>query len=200
MKKWIVLLIATGFCTLASQNALATPSTQKAHPKSRASHSKSEGASMGLKAFGVQVGMVSPEDIDATAGFGIFADWGTMAPNFRLKSHLDYWSASEDAPFGGEATLRDVALTMRGHYLFPVTSPRFQPFVGAGLGLHFLNAKVEVPGYPNVEDSSTKLGLDFGGGFAAPISPKTDFTTELWYGVVDNANQLSLKVGMAFKM
>ena len=74
------------------------------------------------------------------------------------------------------------------------------PFVGAGLGLHFLNAKAEVPGYPDVEDGTTKLGLDFGGGFTTPMTPRTEFRSEMWYGVVSDYSQWSLKAGLTFKL
>jgi hypothetical protein len=180
LKKWSVILVVL-CCGLASQNALAQ-------------------ANLGLKTAGFQVGVVSPENSDATLGFGGFADWGTLTPNIHLVSHLDYWSKSESSPFGEEVSVRDVALSMRGKYMFAVSSPKFQPFAGLGLGMHFLNARVEVPGFPTAEDSSTKLGMDFGGGFTSPLSPKTDLQAEMWYGIVDNFSQLSVKAGMAFKL
>ena len=181
MRKSIVPVIVLTFCALTSQNALAQ-------------------ADLGPKAAGVQLGIVSPENADATVGFGVFADLGTMAPNMRLASHLDFWSKSEDSPFGGSASVSDVALSMRGKYMFQVSSPKIQPFAGVGLGMHFLHAKVEVPGFPPIEDSSTKFGLDLGGGFGTPLNPRTDLRTELWYGVVDNFSQFSVKVGLAFKL
>jgi opacity protein-like surface antigen len=181
LKKSMIALLALCSCVIASQDAMA------------------EG-NLGLRAAGVQVGMVNPEDVDATLGFGAFADWGSLTPNIKLVSHLDYWSKSEgSAPFG-EATIRDVALSMRGKYMFPVSSSTFQPFAGVGIGLHFLNAKVEVPGFPAIEDGTTKIGFDFGGGFSRPINPRMDFQAETWYGVVDGFNQFSLKGGLAFKL
>lgn len=174
------MLLVLG-CGLASQNALAQ-------------------ANLGLKTAGFQVGMVSPEDTDAALGFGAFADWGTLAPNIHLVSHLDRWSKSENLALGGEASVRDVALSMRGKYMIPVSSARWQPFAGAGLGMHFLKAAVEVPGFAPVEDSSTKLGVDLGGGFATPLSPKANLQAEMWYGIVDGFSQLSVKAGMAFKL
>lgn len=181
MKKLILPVAILGLCTFASQNALAQ-------------------SNLGMKGWGVQVGMVSPESMDATLGFGAFADLGTMTPNLRLVPHLDYWSKSVDLTGGGTSSVRDIALTVRGKYMIPVSNPSIQPFAGAGLGLHILSAKVEAPGFPTEEDSSTKLGLDFGGGVTSPMNPKTDFVAEAWYGVVDSFSQLSLKVGLAFKL
>jgi len=181
LKKPIAILATLLFCAMAAQNA--TAQTQ-----------------LGPHAIGMQLGIVSPENSDAAVGFGVFADMGTLTPSIRLLSHLDYWSKSVDSPFGGSATVGDVALTARGEYMFPVRTPRVQPFAGAGLGMHFLHAKVETPGFPDITDSSTKLGLDMGGGFAMPVNPRTDFRTEMWYGIVDGLNQLSIKAGLAFKL
>jgi hypothetical protein len=59
-----------------------------------------------------------------------------------------------------------------------------------------------VPGFPatTVEDSSTKLGLDLGGGVATAINPQLDFLGELWYGIVSDVSQLSLRVGVSYKL
>jgi len=181
VKKWIAGLISLSFCILGSQNALAQ------------SH-------LGLTAAGVHLGLVSPENMDTTVGLGAFADLGTMAPQVHLVSSLDFWSKSQSVPFGGDASVRDIALTVRGEFMFPVTSPKVKPFAGGGLGLHYLTGKVSAPGFPTIESSSTKLGLDLGGGMATPLGPKTDFLAELWYGVVDTANQLSIRAGLSFKL
>ena len=166
MRRRIVPFLALGFCAFLSQNAIAQ-------------------SNLGLKAAGVELGIVSTENLSATPEFGAFADLGTLAPNIRLMSHLELWSHSEDMPFGGTATFGDVALRVRGEYEFVTSSPRVQPFVGAGLGLHFLHAKVEDPLFGTADDSSTKLGLDLGGGFVSPVNPKVNFIGEGWYGVVD---------------
>lgn len=181
MKKSIIALLVLALCAVSSQNARAE-------------------ASLGLRSAGVQVGMVSPEDVDATLGFGVFADWGEMAPNFRLASHLDYWSKSEGDASNGEARIRDIQLAMRGKYMFPVPSSNFRPFAGLGVGMHFLNAEVQVPTLPTTSVSETRVGFDFGGGFTTPLNNRTDLVGEAWYSIVDGFNQFSLKAGMAFRL
>ena len=37
-----------------------------------------------------------------------------------------------------------------------------------------------------------------GGGFYVPMSPTWDFTTELWYGIVSDMNQLWLGIGAQY--
>ncbi len=181
MKKLILLLSILSICSLASQNAMAE-------------------TDLGLHGIGAQVGIVSPEDMDATAGLGAMANHGMLADNVRLVSHLDFWSKTEDGTGGAQASVRDVALGARCEYTFATSSTRFMPFAGAGLGMHFLNAKVESPGFPDVEEGSTKLGFDFGGGFSMPVNGRTDFRSEGWYGIVDSSTQLSVKAGFMFKV
>ena len=114
MRNLFTALAVVVFCTAGAQNALA----------------KSD---LGLTAVGVNLGVVDPEGTDATLGFGVFADWGTVAPQFRVATHLDYWSKSEDLGFGADASVTDISFVARGRYMITVDSPKFQPFVGMGM-------------------------------------------------------------------
>jgi opacity protein-like surface antigen len=159
---------------------------------------------IGFKAIGGAVGFVSPENMDGTFSIGALADLGTITPDIGLEAHLDYWSWSETA-FGVEATARDITLGARGKYYFEVANSKIRPFAGAGLAFHFIRAEVTTPpfgGQPaeTVSDSQTKLGLDLGGGLATPINPRVDFLGELWYGIVSDVSQFSLRAGLAFKV
>lgn len=180
MQKLLVGMAVALFCSAASQNAMA-------------------GTNLGLRSIGADVGFVDAEGVDGTAGFGVFANLGNLSRDIRLAPHLGYWSKSQS--FGGaETSVHDISFGTRGEYMFHVSSPKFQPYAGAGLGLHFLSAKVSVPGFVDAKDSSTKLGLDMGGGFITPLSPKTDLSVDLWYGVVQDFSQVSLKVGVSFDL
>lgn len=158
---------------------------------------------IGFKHAGVAIGYVSPENIDGTLGVGVFADLGTLTPVISLEPRIDYWSHSEEA-YGSKATIRDIAVGARGKYHFSTAKPNVRPFAGAGLGMHFINAEVSisVPGYPTMtaDDSSTKLGLDLGGGVETSLSPRADLNGELWYGIVSDVSQLSLRVGLSYKL
>lgn len=199
MKKALFVLATFLFCIATSQNALANPAkaTKSAKPVKSAKPAKTDNSGLGLKRLGVEAGLVDPEAVGSTIGFGVFADLGNLAHDIRLSSHLGYWSKSENA-FGAEASLRDISVGARARYMFHVASPKLQPYVGTGLGLHFFNTKVEVPGF-SVEDSATKLGLDLGGGVLTPVSPKTDLFADLWYTVAD-IDMLSMKAGVSFRL
>ena len=203
MKKAIIVLAVFVFCIASSQNASATPAkTTKPAKTARAAkpakvHRESNSSGLGLTALGVEAGLVDPEAAGSTIGFGAFANLGNIARDVRLSSHLGYWSKSENA-FGAEASIRDISLGARAKYMFHVSSPKLQPYVGTGLGLHFFHMKAGIPGF-TVEDTVTKLGWDLGGGVLTPVSPKADLFGDMWYTVAD-INEFTMKVGLAFRM
>ena len=164
---------------------------------------------IGLKGVGVEIGLVGPENVDATIGVGLFVNLGSFAPNFLWEAHIDYWSETENIVGGGRATVRDAAIGSRTRYMFPVSNSRVEPFVGAGLALHFVRAEFYMPAQSidgivfvqeqDFSNTDTKLGLDMGGGLITAINDNADFIGELWYGIVDNVNQISFKLGVAVK-
>lgn len=163
---------------------------------------------LGFKGVGGELGIVNPEDIDATLGLGVFADFGEIIPSLRLEGYLDYWSNSQ-SEFGFEMSVRDIALGAKTKYVFKMSNSIVQPFVGGGLGIHFIHGEVTMPDQNvggfiipglTVDDSSTKLGLDLGGGMSIPINHKMDFLTELWFGIVSDVNQMSFKLGMVYRL
>lgn len=159
---------------------------------------------IGLKRVGVAVGFVDPENMDGTFSFGAFTDLGTITPNVKLESRLDYWSWSK-SEFGAETKTSDITLGARGKYFFELQNSKLRPFAGAGLALHFLHGEVTTPaggGLPamTASDSETKLGLDLGAGASTPMTPKVDLLSEVWYGFVSDVNQFSLRVGLSYKL
>ena len=177
-----IALLMIAVCTLAAQPARAQ-------------------SDLGFKRGGVAVAMVSPENIAASFGLGVFADHGTIAPRWGLESRLDWWSHSESI-FGTDASISDITLGERVKYQFAVTSPNFQPFAGFGLGMHFLSADVVVADPSSgttmkASSSETRVGFDFGGGFTTAMNPSVDFVGEAWYSVVSDFNQFSLRAGVS---
>ena len=175
------LLLTFALCSLWCQSAVAQ-------------------SDIGLKGAGFAVGIVSPEDMDATFGVGAFLDLGSIVPNLHLEPRVDYWSKSEDV-FGGSVSVRDIAIGARAKYYFPIANPKLRPFAGGGLALNLLNAEVEMidpftGGTMTVDDSASKVGLDLGGGLATPLGPRTTFLTEVWYGIVSDFSHITLRVGL----
>src|SRR5258708_4022103 len=153
-------LLMLAICTIAAQPALAQ-------------------SNLGFKRGGIAVSMVSPENLNATLGLGVFADMGTIAPRWGLESRLDWWSHTESF-FNVDATVSDITLGGRTKYQFRVSNPNMQPFMGMGLGFHFLSAEVGAmdpfTGTAfTTKASETRLGLDIGGGLQTAINPSTNF-------------------------
>ena len=184
MKRIALMLVMVG-CTMGATQALAQ-------------------SDLGLKRVGAAVGYVSPENLDGTFSIGAFADMGNITPTISLEPRLDFWSWSDES-FGAKTSVSDVKIGARGKDWFEVANQRIRPFAGAGLGIHFLHAQVDIPaqgGFPAMtsEDSTNKLGLDLGGGIQAPMNERMDFHAEVWYGVVSDVNQFSLRVGLSQKI
>jgi opacity protein-like surface antigen len=189
--------------TSAAVTAPRAKATTRPAPAPQAESDSPGHMNLGLRAIGGSLGFVSPENSDGTYTLGAFADCGRITPNIMLEPHLDYWSKSEES-FGAKASIRDVILGAHAKYMFETTSSSLQPFLGAGLGLHFLHAEatIPVPGFPsqNAEDSSTKLGLDIGGGVSTPIGLRSNLGGDVWYGIVSDVSQFSMRLGMSYRL
>jgi hypothetical protein len=161
-------------------------------------------SNLGLKQLGIAAGYVSPENLDGTGSFGVFADHGTLTPNVHLESHADYWGWSQNS-LGIESKVHDITVGVRSKYQFEVKNSKFIPFAGVGLGMHFIHSEATFPaggGFPaeTASESKTKLGVDLGGGLSTAVSPRADLMGELWYGVVTDVSQFSMRVAMSFKL
>ena len=188
MKK-ILFAMAVVFCMTASQNAWAK-------------------SNIGLTRLGVDAGVVDVDGGGSTLGLGVTMDMGTFSKDVRFSFHGNYWNDTESS-FDMETGVRDISFGARARYMFHMDSPKFQPYAGGGLGLHFYRASVTIPAIdlgggviiPGEEysDTTTKLGMDLSGGFLVPMSAKTDFTTDVTYTLSD-IDQFSLKAGFSFKV
>jgi opacity protein-like surface antigen len=201
----LVLIAATASAAMAKSKSASKSATKSVTTSEPRAVSKSEPRSdFGLKGLGVAVGFVSPENLDGTFSIGAFANLGMITPNIGLEPRLDYWGWSK-SEFSVDAKVHDVALGARGKYFFDIKNSPIRPFAGAGLALHFVGEQVAIPpqgGFPamTASDSQTKLGVDLGGGITTPAGPRADFNGEVWYGIVSDVSQFSLRAGMSFKL
>lgn len=161
-------------------------------------------ANMGFMGIGGKLGLVDPQDIGSTIGFGAFADFGTIAPKFHLEANIDYWNKSENVT-GGEYSIRDLTFGGTVKYVHEVEGQKFKPFGLGGLHLHLLKGESKTDAtqfFPSQTSSSsdTKIGIDLGGGTYYAASPKVDLMAELRYRIVSDANQLVLSAGALFHL
>lgn len=155
-------------------------------------------ADIGVKGAGGKLSFVSPNDIDATIGFGAFLDLGTITPELSLRAGVDYWSTSEDVLLA-EWSWNDLILSAHAVYNFELENPRVKPYAGGGLAIHL--SKVEVPKTTLLgvtvggEDASTDIGLDLLGGVGFQAAEKVDIFGEAMYRIVSDIGQFVISGG-----
>jgi hypothetical protein len=201
MRNRIVALAVLLFCIVAWQNALAGPTPRtKQRIQQRAQQRTQSDDGIGLRSLGADLGFVDPDNVPGTFGMGVFANLGNLTRDIRLVPRIGYWSKSEEF-FGDEVSVRDISFGARGQYMFHVSSPKFRPYAGTGLGLHLVRAKVSSVNPPmEVSQTESKVGVDFGGGFITPLGQSTDFCLDLWYTAVADVGHVSMRAGVSFDM
>jgi hypothetical protein len=184
MKGFKTGLLALALCTLLVANASAQ-------------------ANLALRGIGLKMGVVNPEQVDATFGLGLMFDLGTIHPQWALESYAGWWSQGEEA-YGMEAGVTDYSFGGTVKYLFETSNPTLQPFAGAGLGLHIYDMHAETAPvyfggtllYPgsSYNDTEVELGLDLGGGLRIDRGNQFAFMTDAWFTISD-VSQFSLMIG-----
>jgi hypothetical protein len=136
----------------------------------------------GLSGLGFKVGYLGPEDSDATAVGSAHLEFEQPGSRFHLLPNVQFWSND---------LLTDVNPNFDLYYHF-VSEGEVTPYVGGGIGLHFLD--VDVPGV----DSETDVGGNLMGGLRFPAR-NMHFFMEGRYTISD-VNQGSLQGGMTFHL
>jgi len=188
MKRVTVFLTAVAICTLAAFDASAE-------------------SNLALNGIALKAGVVNPDNVDLTLGAALVFDLGTIHPKVAFESYAGYWSQTDNA-YGSEFGVRDFAFGAKGKYMFSNSNPTVQPYAGAGLGFHVLNAHVETPAaysggtllFPGISASETdlKVGLDLGGGLRIDRGSKFAFIGDAWYTLVSDVSHFSIMVGAEY--
>ena len=148
---------------------------------------------LGFKGLGARIGMVDPEDASSTIDLGIHIDAGEFARNLHLQPIAEYWSVGVDVGTA-DIDISDFSLGMDLLLDFPLQDSRVVPYVGGGLGMHWLKFDDGV-----VDESRTKLGLNLEGGVRTDVMPNLSLFGELRYNFVSDANQLKLLGGFTYR-
>jgi hypothetical protein len=114
-----------------------------------------------LASLGASVGRVFPSQVEPTTIFALGADYGEIAPAWRVLFGVSYWesrfrdavvrtfvdSLNRSLPPGSTATVQpsrislyDIAFNIEARYV-PVHSNDLKPFVGVGVAAHAINAE-----------------------------------------------------------
>lgn len=167
-----------------------------------------DAAGLAVRGVGGHLTIASPENVDATIGLGFLLDMNVVNTQFGVESYASYWSKTESS-YGIEASVSDFAFGGRGKYTFVTSSPSVRPYLGAGLGFHFVTAGLDIPAYDfggtiipatSVSDTNLKVGLDIGGGATWDVGNRVSLLTDAWGVIVSDVNQFMFRLGMIYRM
>ena len=184
-----LLLLALAFLVLGvgTSPAVAQDQSQTYDPQN---------PGLGFRGVGGRLGFVDPEDASSTVVWGAHVDAGTFVRNVHLVPYFEYWSAGAEAG-GFEVDVSDLTIAADINVDFPLQDARITPYLGGGLGVHFLSASTNVPGESDSDD--TKFGLNVQGGMRNQVMPNLNLFGELRYSFVSDAGQLKLVGGFTYQ-
>jgi opacity protein-like surface antigen len=122
-----------------------------------------------------------------------------LVPGIDFLPSFEYWrNRSTVQPFGIETGRRDATLAVDARYTF--RRDTWSPYVGAGLGMHFLSSEVHAPslGVVRERDSVVKGGLAALGGVTFPLTSRVHNFLELKYHHVTEYRQLKINWGLSY--
>lgn len=122
-----------------------------------------------------------------------------MIEGFSIAPSLEYWrNTSTLSDFGLEATRKDATLAALIRY--DMKREGWQPYFGAGLGMHFLSSHVNAPtlGLNDASESVMKGGVALLGGIKFGLAGKLGNLVELEYHGVGEHSQLKFNWGLSY--
>jgi len=124
-----------------------------------------------------------------------------LMAGIEILPSVEYWrNSSTVTPYNIRATRKDATLGVDGRYAFHVRG--WNPYVGAGFGLHFLSSQVNAPslGLQQASTSVVKGGLAALVGTTFPLTARVDNFIELKYHHIPDYRQLKINWGLAIKL
>lgn len=132
-----------------------------------------------IASLGGSVGRILPSQVEPTTIYGISADYGEIAPSWRVNFATSYWSSryrdavvnqfidTLERSLSGAATIEpsritlyDVTIGADVRYV-PTYSGELKPFVGMGLAAHVINAEGKLIQGTFVERSLDDIAAGF---------------------------------------
>lgn len=124
-----------------------------------------------------------------------------LVPAVDVMPWIEYWrNATRIDAFQLKATRRDATLGCDLRWNFDAGT--FRPYVGGGLGLHFLSAEVDAPGsgFSGANESVTKGALSLLGGVRMGEGQRFDQFAELRLHALPRATQVKLHLGLSWNL
>ena len=124
----------------------------------------------------------------------------SIVEGFELSPFVEYWRTSTTVdPPDVTVSRKDATLGVGVNYRFHRSG--WQPYVGGGLGVHFLSSKVNAPGLgiDDRSDSVTRGGLYGLVGAGVPLSDHVQNFIEVEYHHLPDVSQLKVNMGIGWK-
>lgn len=172
-----------------------------------------------MTSLDVDVGRVRPNLTVPATVFGLGADYGPLTPTLRLRFEVGYWESRltdgvvkaftdsllrrvvvdpghDDVTVPTRVSLYDVMLGTSVRWM-PKQATVVQPFVGAGVALHVINAEGPLIDGTFVERlfDNVSTGLFAEGGLLLKPLPSVGITGRLRGDLVNGFRALSLRAG-----
>ena len=156
-----------------------------------------------LDGFEVMTATVFEQGQSSFSGVGIRARLksGVLATEVDVLPWIEYWrNATRIDAFDLKATRRDATLGCDVRWNF--RTGNYRPYLGGGLGLHFLSAEVNAPGsgFDNANESVTKGALALMAGLRLGEGERFSEIVEVRYHAIPRASQLKLHLGLSWNL
>jgi len=122
-------------------------------------------------------------------------------PGLEVMPGIEYWrNATTLQIYDIRSQRRDATLGADLRYRFPIKN--WNPYVGAGFGIHFLSSEVRAPllGVPDESHSIMKGGFALLGGLVFPLAGAFDSFLEAKYHALSDYGQLKVSWGLAYNL
>jgi len=126
-----------------------------------------------------------------------------IVEGFDFLPYVEYWRNSARIEVLGHTITsirKDATLGADARYTFQREG--WRPYLGAGLGVHFLSTEVDAPslGLDHASDSVIKGGLSALAGITFPLTAHLDNFTEIKYHHIPSYSQVKINMGIAWTL
>ncbi len=148
-----------------------------------------------LTSIGVEAGPVAPARTERTISYAIHADYGEIAPNWRIVFTTTYWGTRftdktvrqleqqlgaalgnpSDSLRIGRVQVSDIALESDVRWT-PIRTGIWRPFFGGGIGPHVINAENKYINNTVIETALDQIALGFSAVAGANVVPSDRFS------------------------
>jgi len=153
-----------------------------------------------LRSVGVEAGYVSPDlsNIQGESGTwvaGAYLDFGLPVINLYINPFVDYYNWSNGT--GSEQiNFHDWTIGANLKWAIPTAGP-VSPFIAAGASAHLLNVSQDAL---SIDQGDTKYGFQAGAGVKVGVTKSASIIGSGWYHVVQDANNWSMRAGLAWSI